>query len=649
MRAVLISFLLAILLTFPLSNFNFKFIPVAASAAVVQNDVILSGSVDHILGPQAPITSSWYNMTALDRGKFHGRNFSEVPPTGAAIDPYVQNNYYDLALALAINYRRTGDSEFLALFRKVTDSWWKVPGWIDEGRLRQFDTQGTAPRNVSMGGLIIRAMDGRPEMWDWINAYTRYHFNLWLKSRINDSEPYLGVRDGAFSLQYAAWLAKLLPDSFPLQSGGVETNGAAIRAQYLADIEAIVLNYYGRLQYADGSWRWSDPYYVDADGGHLKGIMQPFQVGLLLDALIDAYNVTSNETVKASIVTQVTKACRHLYSDGPYTTQKLQALNILLRGFHYFYHGGTSNNPTKYERGDLPADWNPTSSSDVQNQRQAIGLIVAAFGWSYQRTGDPFFKQAGDDLWDAAYGDTDGVHNYMAGDAKSYNQNSRWAGNYLVWAGQPTAPVPLPSSTPTPIPLPTSSPTPLVESAEGTRLPPALQIIDKAGAIWTRASNGAILRNGVSAEAGAGSEIRYCSSTVYVFGTDSQWWRWSGGWVPQGSVVPCGLPTPTPTPIPSPTPLPSPSLSPTCLMTAPASVTIPRKGSQTVGLVFSGITTEFEVRAVPSSGQVTVQPVTRRVIPPSSSLQFLLTVKQSLSSVRFDSPCGSKTIQVIVR
>ena len=71
-------------------------------------------------------------------------------------------------------------------------------------------------------------------MWDWINAYTRSQFDTWLRSRINDPQLYLGVRDGAFMLQYATWLAKVLPDTFPLQAGGTATNGAALRAQYLA-------------------------------------------------------------------------------------------------------------------------------------------------------------------------------------------------------------------------------------------------------------------------------------------------------------------------------------------------------------------------------------------------------------------------------
>lgn len=424
-----------------------------------------------VIGPQAPIGSTWFDTTEVERGRFHGRNFPAEPPasTDPALDPYILNNYYDLALALAIAYKRTGDAEFLTLYRKVADSWWKSPH-IGSGTVRTFDTLTHTPRNASLGGLIIRALDGRPEMWDWINAYTRAQFNNWVKSRINDSQPYLGVRDGAFMLQDAAWLARVLPDSFPLQAGGTATNGAQLRAQYLADVELAATQYYGRLQQSDGSWRWDDPYYTDSDGGTLKGIMQPFMIGLLMDALIDVYDVTTNETVKASIVTQVTKACRHLYSDGPYSTQFIPIFNVRLRGFHYFYHGGTTVNPAKYEKGDLPADfanWKP--EWDVQNQRQPIALLVAAYGWSYQRTGDRYFLDAGNELWDSAYGSTDGIRNYMAGDAKSYNQNCRWAGSYLVWAG--TA-VPSPTPAPTPAPSPTSSPipspTPIVTPTEPT-------------------------------------------------------------------------------------------------------------------------------------------------------------------------------------
>jgi hypothetical protein len=288
--------LLVVLFSF-LTKVTFSVTPPQASSPIPASDAISGdAAADFILGPQTTTSNTWFDTTEIDRGKYHGRNFPATPPTGAELDNYIMANYYDLGMGLAIAYRRTGDPEFLSLSRKVADSWWMSPH-IKEGTVRTFDTFTHTPRNASLGGLILRAIDGRPEMWDWINAYTRYQFDAWLKWRLNDPQLYLGVRDGAFMLQYAAWLAKVLPDTFPLQAGGTATNGAALRAQYVADIEAISVNYFGRLQYADGSWRWDDPYYTDADGGQLRGVTQPFMVGLVLDALIDVYDITTNGTV----------------------------------------------------------------------------------------------------------------------------------------------------------------------------------------------------------------------------------------------------------------------------------------------------------------------------------------------------------------
>jgi hypothetical protein len=404
-----------------------------------------------IIGPQAPIGTTWYDTTEVERGKFHGRNFPAIPPTGDQIDSYIMSHYYDLAATLFAAYLRTQDPEFLTLFQKVCDSWWKMP-WINEGRTRLWPDSATPPpRHAGIASLILRAKD-RPEMWDWINSYTQYFFDLYVKRHLNDTIVYQ-VREAAFMLQYAAYLSMLLPDSFPLQAGGTESNGAGLRAQYLQDIEAAI-NYFGRVQFLDGSWRWDDEYYIDADGGTLKGVMQPYMVGLLLNALIDVHRTSTNETLKLNIKNQLTKACRHLYSDGAYMTQPVPSLGVNRRGFAYFKHGGTTVNPTKYVNGDYPLNWDTTNPSDVQNMRQGISTVVSAYGYAFLITGDLIFKTMGDELWDSAYGETDKIRNYMAGDAKSYNQNCRSAGRYLVWRGGAVAPAPTPTPTPTPVPSP---------------------------------------------------------------------------------------------------------------------------------------------------------------------------------------------------
>ena len=107
---------------------------------------------------------------------------------------------------------------------------------------------------------------------------------------------------------------------------------------------------------------------------------------------------------------------------------------------------------------------------------------------------------------------------------------------------------------------PTPTPTTLTESANDTRVPTAPQIVDSNLAVWTL-SNGAVLRNG-GGTSGTGSQILYCNRLVYVFGGDSQWYRWNSSWVAMGTVDPCGpapTPTPTPTPVPTPPPPPPPS------------------------------------------------------------------------------------------
>lgn len=132
-------------------------------------------------------------------------------------------------------------------------------------------------------------------------------------------------------------------------------------------------------------------------------------------------------------------------------------------------------------------------------------------------------------------------------DSQWYRWNNGWTEVGVV--------DPCDGSTPAPTPPPTS------ESPNNTRLPPATQIVDSAGAAWTRTSSGTILRNG-QGTSGAGSQVLYCNRIVYAFGTDSQWYRWSNGWSAIGTSDPCGggspAPTPTPTPAPTPTPTPPP-------------------------------------------------------------------------------------------
>jgi len=74
-------------------------------------------------------------------------------------------------------------------------------------------------------------------------------------------------------------------------------------------------------------------------------------------------------------------------------------------------------------------------------------------------------------------------------------------------------------------------------SADGTTVPTASQIVDSNGAIWTIGPGSIILRNG-GATGGYGTQILWKNTTIYVLGTDSNWWQWTGsGWTKIASPV----------------------------------------------------------------------------------------------------------------
>jgi hypothetical protein len=408
---------------------------------------------------QLTLAAAWTNPTASGVvGSTHYNN---------NIDQYLFGNYYDEALIQYINYYRTGDTRYLNYARKIADSYWKMPH-SDEGRNRNFDIANIPPRHASLGGLMLRAMDGRPEMWDWINYYTRYQFNVWVQNRVNNPELYYGIREGAYMLLYATELAKVLPDSYPTLNGGTATNGAATRAQYLADAENVAVNYYGRLQKCDGSWRWSsvddEPHYINAQGvdeGRTIGLTQPFQVGLLIQALGDLYDLSTNNTVKNSVrapfdpnqdptntancpgtnglKAQITSGVTNLHTKGPYRDFPSGYQNYYWHGYHYFYYGGTQAVPNRFANGSDPLT--TTSSTAIYEQRASIQTILQAYGVASHVSGNSQYLTWGDQVFAAGYGmpgeeaGSDGIHVYAdsTGEPKSYNEAYRASGRYLAY------------------------------------------------------------------------------------------------------------------------------------------------------------------------------------------------------------------------
>lgn len=98
-----------------------------------------------------------------------------------------------------------------------------------------------------------------------------------------------------------------------------------------------------------------------------------------------------------------------------------------------------------------------------------------------------------------------------------------------------------------PPPPPPPPPQPVPASPDKTSVPPAPQIIDTAGAIWTLQGN--VMLKGGQDTGGRGSELYWLSATIYALGTDTTWWKWNGtGWESIGPTRPGSTAPPPPQP-----------------------------------------------------------------------------------------------------
>jgi len=71
-------------------------------------------------------------------------------------------NYYDNVASYYALYYRSGIDDYLTAARTLADRFWESPA-IDQG-VHPWDT-GYCARNMSALGLVLRALDGRPDMW----------------------------------------------------------------------------------------------------------------------------------------------------------------------------------------------------------------------------------------------------------------------------------------------------------------------------------------------------------------------------------------------------------------------------------------------------------------------------------------------------
>ena len=372
-----------------------------------------SAAVAFVAGPQIRSGSAanpwpWFDSNAITSGKRIGNEFLASPTF--THDDVEGRQYYDQALAQYINYYRTGDAAFQNYARRIADAWWAGPH-IRQGA--QPVDNSLDPRQAAFGGLVLRALEGRPEMWPWLTAYVRYHYDIWLGWRLNMTELHYGVRDGGFTLLHVAWLAKVHPD-------------AAVRAEMQDKALRAARDYYARLQYADGSWRWRE---TPGDGS--TPYMQPFMIGMLLEGLIATHQLTNDATVRTAIL----RGVDNLYLRGYRTDSFTSYGGGRWRGMWYTVYGSSCATP----RAPACGEGEPMSYSDkIREVRQLNPVNIHAFGYAYKLTGDVKYRTQGDEIFAATFGKGQGPGAdawYGLADfrPKEYNQSYRSAGRYLAW------------------------------------------------------------------------------------------------------------------------------------------------------------------------------------------------------------------------
>lgn len=369
---------------------------------------------------------------------------SIASPLTAEVETYQGYlNYYDFALTQYVNYYRTGDQRFLDCARKVADSWWSQPV-IDYGKNFAFrDGEGLAPRSVALNGLMLRALDGRPEMWLWITEYIRDQFRNWVEVPTSWAEAdrttaplYYGVRDGGFMLLYAANLAA----SHPAQT---------VRDEFRAKVLRCAVNYYAALQKPDGSYRWNIDDSSPGQQDGLTGTEQPFMVGILNEGMVAVHRLTGNEVVKNAILKSVEHEYLRSYSPTGW------------RAMYYFIHGQFNNGfSCESGCGNAANPFPPTDSSQIIEARQLNAPAIHQFGYAYIISRDPRFKQWGDEVFDATFSGADGFRGLASFRGKEYDESYRSGGRFLAWREAQPQPTPVPSPTVTPTPAPTPVPTP---------------------------------------------------------------------------------------------------------------------------------------------------------------------------------------------
>ncbi|MBA2660663.1 MAG: hypothetical protein H0U74_00085 [Bradymonadaceae bacterium] len=384
-----------------------------------------SEEVGFIIGPQVTLgTSLWpfFDENMAAKAKEH-RDAAVAAMTGTDGDAALNSTYYDLALSLYALHARSSDPVHLEYARDVAAAWWEsMPARVSWDKDNAF---GISPRNASVGGLVLYAMEGGGteertfdtwenttvdyNLWGWLTDYARNHYFIWIERALDYPNLWFGVRDGAYTLLLMAHLAEVHPDE-------------AVRAEFREKSLKAARDYYARLQHDDGGWYWD----IDDEMGPVTA--QPFMIGMLMEAMTAVHQLTADEAVGQAIV----KAADWLWEKAYEQQETTNLAGVHWRAMKYFVFndGRVYTRESAFEYG--------MEDGAIRDARQLNSTSVHTFGYAFLITGDVKYRERGDDIFSASYGKgrgpgSDAYWGLADFRTKEFNQSYRSGGRYLAW------------------------------------------------------------------------------------------------------------------------------------------------------------------------------------------------------------------------
>jgi|GEM_PF-5605943 len=290
-------------------------------------------------------------------------------------------NYYDAVLAYYRLYHRTGRDRYREMARTLADRWWKYP--LDEGRACENGYWCVAPRVMSLLGLMLRANDGRPELWPPILDLANRNYQQWVASGYQDTtNNVFDIREAGYAYWWQVAIASLHPDQ-------------VVREQALQSAEVGFRRFWKPKQLPDGSWRMDIGYACPTCGYEGQGTL-PWQLAFPLQGIMALHRLNGDPEVLTSIQKAgdfirrfgIDGQCRGMYYDVFYT--KCPGGNCGQCPF------GTCG---KYDC-EKNGAYNGNDSRTLSNATHSL------FGYLYAATGDQAYRLTGDDLFSANLGGT---------------------------------------------------------------------------------------------------------------------------------------------------------------------------------------------------------------------------------------------------